>query len=103
MIKKIKETKKKIDKAIIFFEDPETGAYRRILFGDDKKIMDFFIENSQILMHRWARIQAHGFKDTQSLMKAFKKTRMKGEETHHNIAADKLVMNLTYEVEEVSG
>jgi len=97
-----KVVKKHIKRAIIFYEDPDTGMLRRVVFGEPEGMIGFFMDNASILMERFSSMLGHKkwkkAKTPKEFLKIIKETRGIYEKENFLEAKDKSEMSITYEV-----
>lgn len=90
--------KKGIKKAIIIYEDPDTGLSRRIIFGDPDGLMEMFIENSQLVFNRIQDIQNSSSQNPQQLMEAVENTKLDWIVSSNSDAGEDMEMSLEYKI-----
>lgn len=103
----IKVVKKHIKQAILLYVDPDTGIYRRVVFGDPKETLNFFIDNVQILLSRFEGIYQKGdpkeVKNAKDFLDVINQTRRPWEKKNYaDFSDDNMEMNLTYEVKKTT-
>lgn len=49
-------TKIRTNKIIAYFQDLDTGEYRRVIYGNPEELFDFFVDQSEILHRRLVKL-----------------------------------------------
>jgi len=96
-----KVIKKGIKKAIIIYEDPDTGEGRRVVFGELAPLMSFMIGQLPLFWKRLQQMSNKKFDNPLEMIMYYEKHKGKGIKTHGIEGADDMSMDLTYKVREV--
>lgn len=97
-----KVIKRGIKKAILIYEDPETGEPRRVTFGDPEGVFQLFMDNAQILFDRLQKIQTRKHKNEHELRDSIEESTPEFATIHGKGAYKDARMTLTYEVKELN-
>lgn len=101
----MKIVKKHVKQAVLLYIDPDTGIYRRVVFGEPEETLNFFLDNVAILMTRFEAIYEQGdpakVKKPNKFLEMIKKSRRPWEQENAAETAEDMEMDLTYEVREV--
>ncbi len=93
-----KVVKKGIKKAIIIYEDPDTGEGRRVVFGETTSLMSFLVGQLPSLWERLQQMSGKKFNNPLEMIMYYEKHKGKGIKTHGIEGADDMSMSLIYQV-----
>jgi len=96
-----KVIKKGIKKAIIIYEDPDTGKGRRVVFGEPASLMSFLIGQLPSLWERLQQMSDKKFSNPFEMIMYYKKHKGKGIKTHDIKSADDMSMSLIYQIKKL--
>lgn len=100
-----KVIKKHVKTAILFFIDPDTKIYRRVVFCEPKEMKKFFMDNAEILLTRINEMSKMGnlekIRSPKKFLDMIKKSRRPWEQENSSETADDMEMTLTYDVKKL--
>jgi hypothetical protein len=93
-----KVIQKHIKKAVIIYEDPETGEGRRVVFGEMPEVMGLIMTQVPIILERVKRLTKKEFKTPLDMITYYLKHKEDWAKLHGIEASDNMELELTYEV-----
>ena len=99
----MKVSKQHIKKAVLIYEDPDTGENRRVIFGEASEVLSLLISQMPIVMERMERISKKKFKNPLNFITYYLShkeawAKLKGIEASDD---NKMELELTYEVKKI--
>jgi len=96
----MKVSKQHIKKAVLIYEDPDTGQGRRVIFGEASEVLSLLMSQMPIVMERMERIAKKKFKNPLNFITYYLShkeawAQLKGIEVSDD---NKMELELTYEV-----
>jgi hypothetical protein len=97
----MKVIKKHIKKAIILYEDPDTGEGRRVVFGEMSEVLSLLISQMPIVMERIQKLSGKEFKNPMEFITYYMAHKEEWAKLHGIEASDNMEFELTYEVKKL--
>ena len=94
----MKVIKKHIQKAIILYEDPDTGENRRVVFGEMSEVLSLLISQMPIVLERLQRLTGKEFKNPMDMVTYYLSHKEDWAKLHGIEASDKMELELSYEI-----
>ena len=99
----MKVIKQHIKKAVLIYEDPDTGEGRRVIFGEASQVIALLVSQMPIVMERMERIAKKKFKNPLDFITYYLShkeawAKLKDIEASDD---DKMELDLIYEVKKI--
>ena len=96
-----KVIKQHIKKAVLLYEDPDTGEGRRVVFGEPVGVISLLMSQMPILLERMERISKQKFNNPMDMITYYLAHKEDWAKLHGIEASDNMELNLTYEVKKL--
>jgi len=97
----MKVIKQHIKKAVLIYEDPDTGEGRRVIFGEAPQVIALLVSQIPIVMERMERISKKSFKKPLDFVTYYMSHKEEWAKIHDMEASDNMELNLIYEVKKI--
>lgn len=96
-----KVVKKHIKKAVLIYEDPDTGKGRRVIFGEVSQVIYLLMSQLPIVINRMQEISKREFKTPTEMITYYLTHKEEWNKIHEIEASDNMELELTYEVKKI--
>jgi hypothetical protein len=93
----MKVIKKHIQKAVLIYEDPQTGEGRRVTFGEAGEVLDLLMSQIPLITDRLWKLSKRKFESPKEMINYYQKHKNACVKLHGIKAGEKMELNLTYE------
>ncbi|MFA5460327.1 MAG: hypothetical protein WC283_03320 [Candidatus Paceibacterota bacterium] len=99
----MKVNKQHIKKAVLIYEDPDTGEGRRVIFGEASEVLSLLMSQMPIVIERMERIAKKKFKNPFDFITYYLSHKEAWAKLKDIQASDdnKMELELTYEVRKI--
>lgn len=97
----MKVIKKHIKKAILLYEDPDTGEGRRVVFGEMSQVLSLLMSQMPIVMERIQKLSGKEFKSPMEFITYYMVHKEEWAKLHGIEASDNMELELSYEVKKL--